>query len=168
MVADDAVFIAEVGEVTVWTARYLKMRGEQRLIGSFNHGSLGVGLPAAIGAKSLYPNRQVVALCGDGAFGMLLADLVTASRYGINLIAIIFRNEKFGFVELEMEAAGYPRYATDLVNPEFSVVAEACGCVGLVVKDPSEKPSLEKALKINKPVIVEVFVNPDELIFHHL
>ncbi|MCF6776438.1 thiamine pyrophosphate-dependent enzyme [Thiotrichales bacterium 19X7-9] len=162
---DDAIFIGEVGEVTVWVARYLKMKGAQRLIGSYNHGSLGVGLPAAIGAKAKYPNRQVIALCGDGAFGMLLADLVTAARYEFNLVAIVFNNNKFGFVELEMEAAGYPRFATDLVNPDFAKVAEACGCIGMTVTKPNELEStLEKALKQTKPVVVEIFVNPDELI----
>ncbi|MBK2125322.1 thiamine pyrophosphate-dependent enzyme [Fangia hongkongensis] len=162
---DDAIFVGEVGEVTVWVARYLKMRGNQRLIGSYNHGSLGVGLPAAIGAKAKYPQKQVIALCGDGAFGMLLADLVTVARYQLNLVAIVFRNEKFGFVELEMEAAGYPRFATDLVNPEFAEVAKACGCVGMVVKKPNElKSALKEALTMNQPVLVEVFVNPDELI----
>ncbi|MCF6765520.1 thiamine pyrophosphate-dependent enzyme [Thiotrichales bacterium 19S3-7] len=162
---DDAIFVGEVGEVTVWVARYLKMRGTQRLIGSYNHGSLGVGLPAAIGAKAKYPNRQVIALCGDGAFGMLLADLVTAARYEFNLVAIVFNNNKFGFVELEMEAAGYPRFATDLVNPDFSQVAEACGCLGMKVTKPSELEStLKEALGQTKPVVVEVCVNPDELI----
>lgn len=162
---DYAIFIGEVGEVTVWIARYLKIRQGQRLIGSFNHGSLGVGLPAAIGAKAKYPDRQVITFCGDGAFGMLLADLVTAARYELNLVAIVFNNQKFGFVELEMEAAGYPRFATDLVNPDFAKVAEACGCIGMTVKKPHELEStLKKAFKQKKPVVVEVFVNPDELI----
>ncbi|MCL1127653.1 thiamine pyrophosphate-dependent enzyme [Shewanella surugensis] len=159
---DDAIF---VGEVTVWVATRLKIYSNQRLISSCNHGSLGVGLPAAIGAKAKYPDRQVIALCGDGAFGMLLADLVTAARYELNLVAIVFRNDKFGFVELEMEASGYPRFATDLVNPKFSDVANACGCIGIEVKKPEQlKQVLKDALVMNKPVVVEVYVNPDELI----
>ena len=162
---DDAVFVVEVGEVTVWAARHLRLRGEQRLIGSFNHGSLGVGLPAAIGAQALYPKRQVIALCGDGAFAMLLADLVTASRYNFPLTAIVLNNQKFGFVELEMEASGYPRFATDLVNPDFAKVAEACGCVGIRVEKPEElEEALKTALKTSKPVLIDVMVNPSELI----
>ena len=162
---DDAIFCGEVGEVTVWAARHLRMRGQQRLIGSFNHGSLGVGLPAAIGAQALDRTRQVIALSGDGGFGMLLADLVTAARYDLPLTIVVFNNSKFGFVELEMEASGMPRYATDLVNPDFAKVAEACGCEGLQVTDPMELESaLKQAFSSKKPSVVEVFVNPSELI----
>lgn len=162
---DDAIFIAEVGEVTIWAARHLRLRGKQRLIGSFNHGSLGVGLPAALGAQALDKKRQVISLCGDGAFGMLLADLVTASRYDLPLIAIVFNNQKFGFVELEMEASGFPRFATDLVNPDFAEVARACQCEGVTVKNYDELDgALSQALKSRKPTLVEVFVNPNELI----
>ncbi|MCL9781653.1 thiamine pyrophosphate-binding protein [Vibrio sp. S4M6] len=162
---EDAIFVGEVGEVTVWVARYLQIHSKQKLIGSFNHGSLGVGLAAALGAKARYPNKQVIALCGDGAFGMLLADLVTAARYNLNVVSIVFRNDKFGFVELEMEASGYPRFATDLVNPNFTQVANACGCLGIEVKKPEElSEALKQALSADKPAVVEVYVNPDELI----
>ena len=65
---DDAVFIADVGLITGWAARHLRLRGRQRLLGSFNHGSLGVALPAAIGVQLLDRQRQVVALAGDGGF----------------------------------------------------------------------------------------------------
>ncbi len=165
LASDDAIFIAEVGEVTVWAARYLKMKSNQRLIGSFTHGSLGVGLPAAIGAQAKYPSRQVIAMCGDGAFSMLLGDLVTAARYGLNLVAVVFKNDKFGFVELEMEAAGLPRFATDLVNPDYAQIANASHCLGLKVEKASDlKPTLAQALAADQPVVVEVTVNPDELI----
>ncbi|MFZ9035945.1 MAG: thiamine pyrophosphate-dependent enzyme [Francisellaceae bacterium] len=162
---DNAIFIADVGEITVWTARYLRMHGSQRLIGSFSHGSLGVALPAAIGAKAKYPDRQVISMSGDGAFSMLLGDLVTASRYGLNLTSVVFVNNKFGFVELEMEAAGYPRYVTDLVNPNYKDVAIAHGCDGIRVQHINElEPALIQAFKNIKPTVIEVFVNPDELI----
>ena len=162
---DDAIFCVDIGEITVWTARYLKLHGQQRLLSSFSHGSLGVGLPAAIGAQALDRNRQVIAISGDGGFGMLLADLVTASRYQLPITQIVLNNGKFGFVELEMEANGMPRYATDLVNPDFAKVAEACGFEGITVKKPSElMGALKHALSTPKPVLLDVFVNPSELI----
>lgn len=162
---DDAIFVAEVGEVTVWAARHLRMRGKQRLIGSFNHGSLGVGLAAAIGAQSLDKNRQVFALCGDGAFTMLMSDLITASRYQLPLIAIVLNNEKFGFVELEMEASGMPRFATDLVNPDFVKVAQAHGCVGIRVEKLNQlEDAIKQATASPQPVVIDVIVNPHELI----
>ena len=165
MADDDAIFVDEVGEVTVWVARHLRMRGTQRLIGSFSHGSLGVGLPAAIGAQALYPKRQVIAFCGDGAFGMLLCDFVTAARYDLPLVIILFDNNKFGFVELEMVASGMPPFATDLVNPDFAKVAEACGGIGIDVVDPEDlEPALKHAFAAKKPVLINVKVNPDELV----
>jgi thiamine pyrophosphate-dependent acetolactate synthase large subunit-like protein len=165
LAGDDAIFVGEVGEVTVWIGRHLRTRGNQRVIGSFNHGSLGVGLPAAIGAQTLYPDRQVIALCGDGAFGMLMADFVTASRYDLPLTVIVLDNQKLGFVELEMEASGMARYATNLVNPDFAMVAEACGGVGIDVSDPSELDgAIAKALATPKATLLNVKVNPDELI----
>ena len=161
----DAIFVGEVGEVTVWVARHLRMHSEQRLIGSYNHGSLGVGLPAAIGAQFAYPKRQVIALCGDGAFSMLMGDFVVAVHYDLPLTVIVFNNGKYGFVELEMEAAGYPRFATDLVNPDFAKIAEACGGQGISVSDPKQlRQALSVALSSNKPTIVDVKVNPNELI----
>ncbi len=162
---DDAIFVGEVGEVTVWVARHLRMHGTQRLIGSYNHGSLGVGLPAAIGAQLHYPKRQVIALCGDGAFTMLMGDFVTAVHYQLPITIIVLNNGKYGFVELEMEAAGYPRFATDLVNPDFAKVAEACGGVGISVHEPDKLvPGLQEAFNNNKPTIVDIHVNPNELI----
>ena len=162
---DNAIFTADIGETTVWLARYLKMHGEQRIVSSFNHGSLGVGLPAAIGAQALDRNRQVIAVSGDGGFGMLLADLITASRYDLPITQIVLNNGKFGFVELEMEASGMPRYATDLVNPDFAKVAEACGFEGITVKEPQDLlPALQHAISTQKPVLLNIFINPTELL----
>lgn len=162
---EDAVFIVDVGEVTAFAARHLRMRGKQRLLGSFNHGSLGVGLPGAIGVQALEKKRQVVALCGDGAFGMMMQDFVTAVRYDLPLICIIYNNEKLGFVELEMQATGFPKYGTKLVNPDFAAYAEVCGGKGIKVTKPDELgTAIRQAYGSNKPYILDVAVNPDELI----
>ncbi len=162
---DDAIFVADVGTVTVWAARQLRLRRGQRLIGCFNHGSLGVGLPAAMGAQSLDRDRQVIAFCGDGGFAMLMADFVTAVRYDLPVIIIVFNNEKFAFVELEMQAAGYPRFATDLVNPNFANFATDCGGHGERIEKPDEiEPALKRAFASRKPYLIDAAVNPDELV----
>ena len=164
--ADNAIFTVDVGECTVWAARHLRLRREQRMIGSFNHGSLGSAFPAALGAQSLDPQRQVIALCGDGGFGMSLQDFVTATRYGWPLNVIVFNNEKLGFVNIEMEAAGYAEFhdATDLLNPDFAKWAEACGGLGFTVREPDELvSSLEEALASPKPCVLDVRVDPSEL-----
>ena len=164
--ADDAIFAIDVGECTVWAARHLELRRGQRMIGSFNHGSLGAAFPSALGAQALDPSRQVIALCGDGGFGMSLQDFVTAVRYGWPLTVIVFNNSTLGFVKMEMEATGYPEFgdATDLVNPDFAKWAEACGGVGFSVSDPEELTSaLNQAFSLSKPCIIDVFVDPREL-----
>lgn len=162
---DDAVFIVDVGEVTAFAARHLRLRGQQRLLGSFNHGSLGVGLPGAIGTQALDKRRQVVALCGDGAFGMMMQDFVTAVRYELPLTCIVYNNQKLGFVELEMQATGFPKYGTKLVNPDFAAYADICGGKGIAVHRPDElEDAIREAYNSPKPYILDVFVNPDELI----
>ena len=136
------------------------------MIGSFNHGSLGAAFPAAIGAQSTDPSRQVIALCGDGAFGMALQDFVTAVRYEWPVTVVVFNNATLGFVKMEMEATGYAEYhdATDLVNPDFAKLAEACGGLGFTVREPHEiKPAIEEALASRKPCVIDAFVNPNEL-----
>lgn len=165
LATDDAVFVVDVGEVTAFAARHLHMRGKQRLLGSFNHGSLGVGMPGAMGAQALDRNRQVVALCGDGAFGMMMQDFVTAVRYELPLTCIVYNNEKLGFVELEMEATGFPKYGTKLVNPDFAAYAEACGGKGITVTKPEElEAAIKEAYASKMPYILDVKVNPNELI----
>ncbi|MAI79889.1 MAG: pyruvate oxidase [Deltaproteobacteria bacterium] len=164
--AEDAIFVVDVGECTIWSARHLELKRNQRMIGSFNHGSLGAAFPSALGAQSLDPSRQVVAICGDGGFGMSLQDFVTAVRYDWPLTVIVFNNSTLGFVKMEMEATGYPEFgdATDLVNPDFSKWAEACGGVGFSVREPEELASaLDQALAMPRPCIIDVFVDPGEL-----
>ncbi len=165
LASDDAVFVVDVGEVTAFAARHLRLRGSQRLLGSFNHGSLGVGLPGAMGAQALDRNRQVVALCGDGAFGMMMQDFVTAVRYEMPLTCIVYNNEKLGFVELEMQATGFPKYGTKLVNPDFAAYAKVCGGKGITVTKAEDlEAAINEAYASKVPYILDVKVNPDELI----
>jgi pyruvate dehydrogenase (quinone) len=162
---DDAIFIADVGLITGWTARHMRMRGTQRLLGSFNHGSLGVALPAAIGVQLLDRTRQVIAMAGDGGFNMMMQDFITAVRYELPITFIVYNNQKLGFVEVEMQASGMPKYGTKLLNPDFAAIAEACGGQGITVTQPSEfKNSLKQAYASEKPTILDVMVNPDELL----
>src|SRR5690554_7876766 len=109
----------------VWAARYIKGKHNRYLTGSFNHGSMANAMPMAIGAGLSRPNRQVIALCGDGGISMLLGDLMTISQYNIPVKIIIFNNRSLGMVKLEMLVAGYPDWQTDMKNPDFAKVAEA-------------------------------------------
>jgi pyruvate dehydrogenase (quinone) len=136
--ADDAVFACDVGTPTVWAARYLKMNGRRRLIGSFNHGSMANALPQAIGVQAAYPARQVVTLSGDGGLAMLMGELLTVRQLGLPVKIIVFNNGTLGFVEMEMKAAGLVETGVALDNPDFAAMARAMGIHGVRVTDPGD------------------------------
>jgi pyruvate dehydrogenase (quinone) len=164
--AADAVFACDVGECTVWLARQVSLAGARRMVGGFNHGSLGPGLPAALGAAALSPKRQVWALCGDGGFGMSMNDFVTAVRFGWPIKVIVFNNSELSFVKMEMEVAGLPTFpeATKLVNPDFALYAKACGGEGVRVEHAADVvPAVEQALASDKPFIIDAIVSAGEL-----
>lgn len=163
---DDAFFAVDVGECTVWMARQMRMRGGRRMASSFNHGSIGVGLPVALGAVAFDPQRQVWALCGDGGFGMSMNDFVTAVRFNWPIKVIVFNNSELGFVKMEMEVSGLPLYpeATGLVNPDFAAYAKACGGDGIRVEHAADiVPAIQQAIASPKPFIIDAIVSPGEL-----
>jgi pyruvate dehydrogenase (quinone) len=160
----DAIFSCDVGTPTVWAARYLKMNGQRRLLGSFNHGSMANALPQAIGAQVTHPDRQVISLSGDGGLAMLMGDLLTLRQLQLPIKVVVFRNDALAFVELEMKAAGIVDFGTDLVNPSFAKMAEAAGLLGLKAETPDEvEPMIAQALQHDGPALVEVFVSRLEL-----
>lgn len=162
---DDAIFTCDVGTPTVWAARYLKMNGKRRLLGSFNHGSMANALSQAIGAQATFPDRQVIAMCGDGGFAMLMGEVLTLLQHKLPIKIVIFNNSTLGFVELEMKAAGMLAYGTGLKNPNFAEMAKAIGIHGVRIEHSEHlEEELEKALAHNGPVIIDVPVNRLELI----
>jgi len=164
LAAEDAVFTCDVGTPTVWSARYLRMNGKRRLIGSFTHGSMANALPHAIGVQASHPKRQVITLSGDGGLAMLLGDLLTLKQLNLPVKVVVFNNSTLGFVELEMKAAGLIAYGTDLVNPNFSKLAESADIFGVRVEKPEElRPALTRALEHDGPALIEVLVNRQEL-----
>ncbi|HUD74438.1 MAG TPA: ubiquinone-dependent pyruvate dehydrogenase [Terracidiphilus sp.] len=164
LAAEDAVFTCDVGTPTVWAARYLKMNGKRRLLGSFIHGSMANALPQAIGAQATYRDRQVISLSGDGGLSMLLGDLLTLRQLKMPVKLVVFNNSALGFVELEMKAAGLVDYGTELVNPNFAKLAESAGVLGARVEKSEElRPALAAALAHDGPALVEVLVHRQEL-----
>lgn len=164
LASEDAVFTCDVGTPVIWAARYLHMNGKRRLLGSFNHGSMANALPHAIGAQAAYPKRQVISLSGDGGLAMLLGDILTLKQHNLPVKVVVFTNGTLGFVELEMKAAGFVNYGTDLVNPNFAELAESAGLQGTRVEKPEElRPALQRAFAHNGPALVEVMVNRQEL-----
>lgn len=164
LAADDAIFSCDVGTPTVWAARYLRMNGQRRLLGSFNHRSMANALPQAIGAQVSHPSRQVISLSGDGGLAMLMGDLLTLRQLQLPVKLVVFKNDALAFVELEMKAAGIVDYGTDLINPSFTKIAEAAGLLGLKAETSDEvEPMIAQALRHDGPALVEVVVSRQEL-----
>jgi pyruvate dehydrogenase (quinone) len=164
LAADDAVFTVDVGSPVVWAARYLKMNGRRRLVGSFNHGTMACALPHAIGAQTAFRDRQVVALAGDGGLTMMFGELITLIQNRLPVKVIVFNNSSLNFVELEMKAAGIVNFGTELVNPNFADVAAAMGIFGRRVERPSDlQQALTDAFAYDGPAIVDVVTARQEL-----
>ena len=161
---DDAVFTCDVGTPSIWAARYLKLNGKRRLLGSFNHGSMANALPQAIGAQAAFPGRQVISLSGDGGFTMLMGDFLTLSQMELPVKVVVFHNSKLGFVDLEQKVAGFLPVGVDLKNPDFAKMAEAIGILGIRVEDPAcLKDGVSKVLAHKGPALLDVVTNPLEL-----
>ncbi|MGW7311492.1 thiamine pyrophosphate-dependent enzyme, partial [Streptomyces sp. NPDC054835] len=163
--ADDAIFTSDTGMATVWLSRFVRMRGGRRLIGSYDLGSMANAMPQAIGAQLWAPERQVVALCGDGGLSMLLGDLMTIRSERLPVKLVVFDNRRLGMVKLEQEQAGLPEFGTVLDNPDFAAVAEALGLTGIRVTDPAElDEAVRRALALPGPVLLDVLTNPAEVV----
>ncbi|MDB5029515.1 thiamine pyrophosphate-dependent enzyme [Mucilaginibacter sp.] len=164
LAADDAIFTVDTGMSCVWGARYINATGKRELLGSFNHGSMANAMPMAIGAALTCPNRQVIAMCGDGGLSMLLGDLATIVQYKLPVKIILFNNRSLGMVKLEMEVAGLPDWQTDMVNPDFALVAQAMGIKGITVTEPDNvKQALQEALQHKGPVLINIMTDPNAL-----
>ena len=164
LAADDAIFIPDVGTPTIWAARYLHMNGKRRLLGSFTHGTMANALPQGIGAQASQPGRQVVALSGDGGLAMLLGELITLRQQHLPVKVVVFNNGALAFVELEMKAAGFVNYGTDLDNPDFAGIARAIGLFGATVGKADElEAALKAAFAHDGPALVDIRVARQEL-----
>ncbi|MBT1677608.1 ubiquinone-dependent pyruvate dehydrogenase [Curtobacterium aurantiacum] len=164
LAAEDAVFIPDVGSPVVWASRYLTMNGKRRLIGSFVHGTMANAVPQAIGAQTAFPDRQVIALAGDGGLTMLLGELITIVQNKLPVKIVVFDNSSLNFVELEMKAAGFVNYGTELQNPDFAAVAEAIGIKGFKVDVSDDfEDAMAAALAHDGPALVSVRANRQEL-----
>jgi len=162
--AEDAIFTCDVGTPTVWACRYLQMNGKRRLLGSFNHGSMANAMPQAIGAQAIDRSRQVVAMCGDGGFAMLMGDLLSIAQHKLPVKLVIFNNSVLGFVAMEMKSGGYLTDGTELQNPDFAAIAEATGIKGIRVKKASDiDAALQEAFAHDGPVLLDVITAKEEL-----
>jgi len=164
LASDDAVFTCDVGTPVIWTARYLKLNGRRRLVGSFNHGSMANAMLHAIGAQVAYPKRQVISLSGDGGFSMMMGDFLTLVQHKLPVKIVVLNNGTLGFVQMEMVANGFVDVGCDLTNPNFADMANAIGVKGIRVEHPQQlEAGLRQAFAHDGPALVDVVTVRQEL-----
>jgi pyruvate dehydrogenase (quinone) len=152
------------GTCTVWAARYLKMNGRRRMIGSLAHDSMANAMPQAIGAQAACPGRQVISLSGDGGFSTLMGDVLTLVQCKLPVRVVVCNNGTLGFVALEMKASGFLETGTDLKNPDFAAMAQAIGMHARRVEDPNElDAAVTDLLAHDGPALLDVVTNEQEL-----
>jgi pyruvate dehydrogenase (quinone) len=162
---EDAIFSCDVGTPVAWAARYLKMNGRRRLVGSFNHGSMANAMLQAIGAQATFPKRQVVSFSGDGGFTMMMGEFVTLIQTGLPVKIIVLNNGTLGFVEIEMKASGFLDSQCDLKNPNFADMAQAMGIKGVRVEKPQDlRSAVEDVLSHAGPALLDVATARQELV----
>lgn len=158
----DTVYSVDVGTSTVWSTRYLQLDHNNQFITSSWLGTMGCALPGAIASKIANPDKQAIAITGDGGLSMVMQDFVTAVLYKLPIIVVVLNNQELSFIKYEQQAAGELEYAIDLGDIDFARFADSCGGIGYNVSDVEDiAPTLEKAKRADKPVIVNVRVDPD-------
>ena len=166
LAAADAIFTVDTGMNNLWTAHYLTPGAGRVMIGSFVHGSMANAMPMAIGAACACPDRQIIAICGDGGFSMLLGELLTIVQYGLPVKLLVADNRSLAFVQWEMELAGLTPSQTSLVNPDFGELARAAGMQAETVTDPAAlEAAMERWLKAEGPALLSVTTDADAASF---
>jgi pyruvate dehydrogenase (quinone) len=162
----DAVFVIDTGLNTLWSANWIQQSGSQRIIGSFNNAAVGTALGQANGIQALDRSRQVIALCGDGGFNMLMCEFLTAVHHKLPVKVVVYNNSCFGLITLEAEGVGLPafREGIEFPNPDFAALARACGGHGFGARQPGElHAEVAEAFAIDGPAIVDCVVAADEM-----
>lgn len=156
--APDAVFITDVGNVTIHAVRLLNMNGTgQMFTTSGLFATMGFGVPGGIAAALSYPGRQIISLSGDGGFAMVMQDVITQVKYRLPVINVVLSNDSFGFIEAEQEDTRQPKYGIDLQGADYGVAAEALGAKGYTVTRPEQLRNVfDEAAKSTVPVVIDV------------
>lgn len=157
----DAVIAVDVGNNTYSFGRYFEVANQSVLMSGYL-GSIGFGLPAAIGAwAAVGSRRQVVVVAGDGGFGQYAMEFTTAVKYGMNITAVVLVNSELGKISKEQRAAEYDVWQTTLSNPNFAVFAESCGGFGVRVERVEDlSTAIRSGLDHQGPSLVEVITDP--------
>jgi len=159
-----------VGQHQMWAAQYWRCETPRTFISSGGLGTMGFGLPAAIGAQLARPDAPVVVITGDGSFQMNSQEMATACQLGLPLKIVLLNNGYLGMVRQWQELFFDRRYAGTVLsdgNPDFVQLAQAYGAVGIRVENESQvAPALERAMAVNdRPVLLDVWTEREANVF---
>jgi pyruvate dehydrogenase (quinone) len=164
LIDNDCIICADTGVVTTWAARHILIRGDMKFSVSGNFSSMANALPYSVGAAMSNPGRQVICLCGDGGFSMLMGELATIAKYNLPVKVIIFKNNMFGMIKWEQIVfEGNPEYGLDLHPIDFAMFARSCGVAGFSLDDPADAQTIiRQALSTPGPAVIDALIDPYE------
>ncbi len=156
-----AIFVTDVGNSTILAVRLLNLNGRDQLFTTSGwFATMGYGVPGGIAAALEYPERQVFTLNGDGAFAMVMQDIITQVKYGLKVINVVFSNDSLGFIEAEQEDTGQDRFGVLLAGADMAKAGEAMGAKGFSVTRPEELPEVfDQAKRAEGPVVIDVKID---------
>jgi pyruvate dehydrogenase (quinone) len=162
--AANAIVSSDSGTITTWWARHIRAQRGQMYSCSGNLATMACGLPYTIAAQVAYPDRQCVAIVGDGGFSMLMAEFATAVKHKLPIKVVVIKNNTLGQIKWEqMVFLGNPEYGCELQPIDFAAFAQACGGQGFTITDPQAcGPTLDVAMSAPGPVLIEAVVDPYE------
>jgi acetolactate synthase-1/2/3 large subunit len=154
------ILLSDVGAHKMWIARIYPAEEPNTTLISNGFASMGFSLPGALSAKMLYPDRKVMAVCGDGGFLMNCHDLETAVRLNLPVVILVFNDGKYGLIEWKQINQFGRTYGVSFDNPDFVALAKSFGAAGYRVKSADElQPILHEAFSTNRPCVVDVPVD---------
>jgi pyruvate oxidase len=160
-ISDNAVISLDVGENCWWFGRNFRMKKSQKMVMSGSLATMGFGLPGALAAALVYPERQIICLTGDGGLTMVLGDFLTALKYNLQVKVFVINNKRLGMIMQEQKVEGYESSQTDLFDYNFADFAEHSGGLGIKVTEPNRlEEAVDTALKATKPTIVDIDTDP--------
>ncbi len=164
LLAPNAIVTTDSGTVTTWAARHIEMRDEMQFSLSGTLATMANALPYAIGAAAAFPDRQIVAIIGDGGFTMLMGEMATLVKYNMNVKVVVLKNNVLGMIKWEqIVMEGNPQFGVELQPIDFAGVAMCCGAAGFTAERPDEVANvLRRALEHDGPAVVQAVVDAHE------